>query len=126
MGATDKLANSILVMEQFKHFQQKDKLDRTKDETIDLQSANQDLRSSQGAADSVKDSQKERNLASEALSSNFTRKEAPGYTRVERQNDIEQRVMAQLGDRFHHGQLLEISENSYLITGGVRLPVFGK
>jgi hypothetical protein len=50
----------------------------------------------------------------------------PHYSREDRQNDIEQRVMAQLGDRFRHGKLLEISENSYLITGGVRLPVFGK
>lgn len=34
--------------------------------------------------------------------------------------------MAQLGDRYKHGKLLEISENSYLITGGIRLPIMGK
>jgi hypothetical protein len=34
--------------------------------------------------------------------------------------------MAQLGDRYKHGKLLEISENSYLITGGIRLPILGK
>jgi hypothetical protein len=31
-----------------------------------------------------------------------------------------------LGDRFKHAKLLEISENSYLISNNVRLPIFGK
>ena len=31
-----------------------------------------------------------------------------------------------MGDRFKDAKLLEVSENSYLITTEVRLPVFGK
>lgn len=35
-------------------------------------------------------------------------------------------MVGQLGERFMHAKLLEVSENSYLITTDVRLPVFGK
>jgi len=35
-------------------------------------------------------------------------------------------LLAQLGDRYKHAKLLEVSEGSYLITMDVRLPVFGK
>lgn len=34
--------------------------------------------------------------------------------------------MGQLGDRYEHAQLIEISRNSYLISNKVRLPVFGR
>jgi len=39
---------------------------------------------------------------------------------------LEKQLLAQLGDRFKHAKLLEVSEGSYLITMDVRLPVFGK
>ena len=46
--------------------------------------------------------------------------------REQKQNDVEKQLLAQLGDRFKHAKLLEVSEGSYLITMDVRLPVFGK
>ena len=39
---------------------------------------------------------------------------------------IEKRLIGQLGDRFKHAQLIELSRQSYLISYNVRLPVFGK
>lgn len=55
-------------------------------------------------------------------------KKAAGLTstREQKQNDIEKQLLAQLGDRFKHAKLLEVSDGSYLITMDVRLPVFGK
>jgi len=40
--------------------------------------------------------------------------------------DIENKLVGQLGDRYKNARLVEISENSYLITCDVRLPIFGK
>ena len=42
------------------------------------------------------------------------------------QQVIEKRLVGQLGDRYEHAQLIEISRNSYLISNKVRLPVFGR
>jgi hypothetical protein len=39
---------------------------------------------------------------------------------------VESFLVNQLGDRFKHAKLLEVSDGSYLITMDVRLPVFGK
>ena len=39
---------------------------------------------------------------------------------------MESFLLNQLGDRFKHAKLLEVSDGSYLITMDVRLPVFGK
>jgi hypothetical protein len=46
--------------------------------------------------------------------------------RDQKQGEIEKYLLNQLGDRFKHAKLLEVSEGSYLITMDVRLPVFGK
>jgi hypothetical protein len=46
--------------------------------------------------------------------------------REAKQSEIESFLLGQLGDRFKHAKLLEVSEGSYLITMDVRLPVFGK
>ena len=46
--------------------------------------------------------------------------------RDSKQSEIEKYLLGQLGDRFKHAKLLEVSEGSYLITMDVRLPVFGK
>lgn len=34
--------------------------------------------------------------------------------------------MGQLGERFEHAQLIEISRSSYLISNQVRIPIFGQ
>ena len=39
---------------------------------------------------------------------------------------IEKRLVAQLGDRYEHAELIEISRDSYLISNKVRLPIFGR
>ena len=46
--------------------------------------------------------------------------------RENKQNEVERQVMGQFGDRFKHAKLLEISENSYLISHSIRLPILGK
>jgi len=103
LGATAKLTSSMCMMDQSRQ-----KAPKPRDDTLDLE----------GQVE---------NQTSQGTTSNYRRPEpAETYTREDRQMDIEQRVMAQLGDRFKNGKLLEISENSYLIAGGVRLPVLGK
>lgn len=47
-------------------------------------------------------------------------------TKEQKQDEIERQLVGQLGDRFKHARLLEVSENSYLISHGVRLPIFGQ
>ncbi len=39
---------------------------------------------------------------------------------------MQRQILEQLGDRFKHAKLLEVSDGSYLVTMDVRLPVFGK
>ena len=47
-------------------------------------------------------------------------------TREAKQSEVESFLLNQLGERFKHAKLLEVSDGSYLITMDVRLPVFGK
>ena len=47
-------------------------------------------------------------------------------TKELKQNIIEKNLVGSLGDRFKNARLLEVSENSYLITTDVRLPILGK
>ena len=42
------------------------------------------------------------------------------------QEVIERRLVGQLGDRFQHANLIELSRQSYLISNKVRMPIFGK
>lgn len=42
------------------------------------------------------------------------------------QQVIEKRLVGQLGERFVHADLIEINRNSYLISNRVRMPVFGR
>lgn len=46
--------------------------------------------------------------------------------RAQRQDELERRLVAQLGERYKHAKLLEVSEGSYLIQNQIKLPVFGK
>lgn len=46
--------------------------------------------------------------------------------RAQRQEEIERRLVGQLGERFKNAQLLEVSEGSYLIQNQIKLPIFGK
>lgn len=39
---------------------------------------------------------------------------------------IEKRLIGQLGDRFQHATLIELSRQSYLISNSVRIPIFGR
>lgn len=45
--------------------------------------------------------------------------------RAQRQDEIEKRLVAQLGDRYKDAQLLEVTEGSYLIRNRVKMPIFG-
>ena len=45
--------------------------------------------------------------------------------RAQRQDEIERRLVGQLGDRFKNAQLLEVSEGSYLIKNRIRMPIIG-
>lgn len=45
--------------------------------------------------------------------------------RAQRQEEIEKRLVGQLGDRYKDAQLLEVSEGSYLIRNHIKLPLFG-
>jgi hypothetical protein len=45
--------------------------------------------------------------------------------RAQRQDEIERRLVAQLGDRYRDARLVEVSEGSYLIQNRIRLPIFG-
>lgn len=56
----------------------------------------------------------------------FTPKKDAHNERAQRQDEIERRLVGQLGDRFRDAQLLEVSEGSYLIRNRVKLPIFGK
>jgi len=46
--------------------------------------------------------------------------------RAQRQDEIERRLVGQLGERFKDAKLLEVSEGSYLIQNRVKLPIFGR
>ena len=46
--------------------------------------------------------------------------------RAQRQDEIERRLVGQLGDRFKDAKLLEVSEGSYLIQNRIKLPIFGR
>ena len=101
---TDKLANSIQVMEQLKR-----------------------LSLSKPAA------QQTHKQYTASQPPQFFRETIPKKTPVQIFNDkpatqqvIEKRLVGQLGDRYEHAQLIEISRNSYLISNKVRLPVFGR
>lgn len=39
---------------------------------------------------------------------------------------IEKRLIGQLGERFQHATLIELSRQSYLILNNVRIPIFGR
>lgn len=65
--------------------------------------------------------------------SNFKNNVAPKMHAVRIANDkaenqqlIEKRLIGQLGERFQHAQLIELSRQSYLISNSVRLPIFGR
>ena len=45
--------------------------------------------------------------------------------RAQRQDEIERRLVGQLGDRFKDAKLMEVSEGSYLIQNRVKLPIRG-
>lgn len=45
--------------------------------------------------------------------------------RAQRQEEIERRLVGQLGDRYKDAKLIEVSEGSYLIQNHVKLPLFG-
>jgi hypothetical protein len=47
-------------------------------------------------------------------------------TKESKQNAVERQLLEQLGDRYKHAKLLEVSDGSYLITLDIRLPIFGK
>ena len=71
-------------------------------------------------------------LPTQTPAANKIKKGVPAIThagpnlRETKQNEIERFLLNQLGDRFKHAKLLEVSEGSYLITMDVRLPIFGK
>ena len=46
--------------------------------------------------------------------------------RAQRQDEIERRLVGQLGDRFKDAQLIEVSEGSYLIQNRIKMPILGK
>ena len=46
--------------------------------------------------------------------------------RAQRQDEIERRLVGQLGERYRDARLVEVSEGSYLIQNRIRLPIFGK
>ena len=46
--------------------------------------------------------------------------------RAERQEQIERRLVGQLGDRYKDARLIEVSEGSYLIKNIIKLAVLGK
>lgn len=46
--------------------------------------------------------------------------------KADNQGAIERRLVGQLGDRYKHAELLELSRNNYLISHRVRLPVLGR
>ena len=46
--------------------------------------------------------------------------------RAERQDEIERRLVGQLGDRYKDARLIEVSEGSYLIKNMIKLAIFGK
>ena len=56
----------------------------------------------------------------------FVPKKDAHNERAQRQDEIERRLVAQLGDRFKEARLVEVSEGSYLIQNRIRLPIFGK
>ena len=45
--------------------------------------------------------------------------------RAERQDEIERRLVGQLGDRYKDARLIEVSEGSYLIKNMIKLAIFG-
>jgi len=60
-----------------------------------------------------------------AKNSDGTHKDAYNE-RAQRQDEIEKRLVGQLGDRFKDAVLLEVSEGSYLIQNRVKMPIFGR
>ena len=54
-----------------------------------------------------------------------TRKDA-NNERAQRQDEIEKRLVGQLGERYKDAVLLEVSEGSYLIQNRVKMPIFGR
>lgn len=56
----------------------------------------------------------------------FVQRKDAHNERAQRQDEIERRLVAQLGDRFREARLVEVSEGSYLIQNRIRLPIFGK
>ena len=60
-----------------------------------------------------------------SVAKTFVRHKDAHNERAQRQDEIERRLVAQLGDRYRDARLVEVSEGSYLIQNRIRLPIFG-
>jgi len=65
-------------------------------------------------------------LPTEYAVKEFVQKKDAHNERAQRQDEIERRLVGQLGDRYKDAQLLEVSEGSYLIRNRIKLPIFGR
>eukprot|EP00347_Sterkiella_histriomuscorum_P022188 403331364 len=122
--AAELLTNSMNIMEQIKKINLNDKTKRTGDISFKGY-GDQTGRTNQNTTDQQSNNQI-------TLVNPDRTKRGPGQTlkiqntKEFRQNEIERHLLGQLGDRFKHAKLMEISENSYLISADIRLPIFGR